>query len=94
MTLTDKDEISPGGKYKQFFIFYFCVFYLCTVWEATRKDMRSPGDISLLDINVPPAKIVPSTMPESAAHNTTFISILDILTNHGTLQQACRLPLK
>lgn len=25
--------------------------------------MRSPGDISLLEIKVPPAKIVPSTMP-------------------------------
>lgn len=47
-----------------------CVFYLWTVWEATRKDIRSPGDISLLEIKVPPAKIVPSTMPVLTAHNT------------------------
>ncbi len=46
-----------------------CVFYLWTVWEATRKDMRSPGDISLLEIKVPPAKIVPRTMPVLTANN-------------------------
>lgn len=39
------------------------VFYLWTVCEAIRKDMRSPADISLLLIKVPPAKIVPRTMP-------------------------------
>lgn len=41
------------------------VFYLWTVCEATRKDMRSPADISLLLIKVPPAKIVLRTMPVS-----------------------------
>ncbi len=46
------------------------VFYLWTVWEATRKDMRSPGDISLLEIKVPPANIVPRTMPVLRANNT------------------------
>lgn len=32
--------------------------------------MRSPGDISLLEIKVPPAKIVPRTMPVLKAHTT------------------------
>lgn len=39
------------------------VCHLWTVCEATRKDMSSPGDISLFAIKVPPAKIVPRTMP-------------------------------
>lgn len=36
---------------------------LCTVCEATRKDMRSPGESSSPAIREPPTKMVPSTMP-------------------------------
>lgn len=37
--------------------------HLWTVWEVTKKDIRSPGDMSLRTIKDPPAKIVPRTMP-------------------------------
>lgn len=36
---------------------------LCTVCEATRKDMRSPGESSSPAIREPPTKMVPRTMP-------------------------------
>lgn len=36
---------------------------LCTVCEATKKDMRSPGESSSPAIKEPPTKMVPRTMP-------------------------------
>lgn len=51
-------------------------FYLWTVWEATKKDIRSPGDISLLEIKVPPAKIVPRTMPVLTRHKNISIMLV------------------
>lgn len=37
--------------------------YLCMVCEATRKDMRSPGESSSPAIREPPTKMVPRTIP-------------------------------
>lgn len=37
--------------------------YLCTVWEETKKDMRSPGVSSSPAMREPPRKMVPRTTP-------------------------------
>lgn len=37
--------------------------HLCTVWEATRKDMRSPPVSCCPATREPPIKRVPKTMP-------------------------------
>lgn len=37
--------------------------YLCTVWEATRKDMRSPPVSCCPATREPPINRVPKTMP-------------------------------
>ena len=46
--------------------------YLSTVCVATRNDMRSPGVISCLDINIPPTNSVPRTIPEIEIKTVNF----------------------
>lgn len=50
------------------------VIHLCTVWEATRKDIKSPADISSPDIKDPPAKMVPRTMPVMIFEEKHFLT--------------------